>query len=206
MTLTQTLDTFNAIEQRRSVKHYDPDHKMTEAEIQKLLELAILSPTSFNMQNWRFVLVEEASLREEIWLASWKQNQVKDASILLVLCADLNAHAKNPERYWANAPEQVSTAIVPMIKNFYKDNASLQRDEAMRSIGIVSQTLMLTAKAMGYDSCPMVGFDPKKVAEIIKLPEDHIIGMLLPIGKAKEPARARGGQLALNEVLVKNNF
>lgn len=206
MTLTQTLDTFNAIEQRRSVKHYDPDHKMTEAEIQKLLELAILSPTSFNMQNWRFVLVEEASLREEIWLASWKQNQVKDASILLVLCADLNAHAKNPERYWANAPEQVSAAIVPMIKNFYKDNASLQRDEAMRSIGIVSQTLMLTAKAMGYDSCPMVGFDPKKVAEIIKLPEDHIIGMLLPIGKAKEPARARGGQLALNEVLVKNNF
>ncbi len=206
MTLTQTLDTFNAIEQRRSVKHYDPDHKMTEAEIQKLLELAILSPTSFNMQNWRFVLVEEASLREEIWLASWKQNQVKDASILLVLCADLNAHAKNPERYWANAPEQVSAAIVPMIKNFYKDNASLQRDEAMRSIGIVSQTLMLTAKAMGYDSCPMVGFDPKKVAEIIKLPEDHIIGMLLPIGKAKEPARARGGQLALNEVLVKNRF
>lgn len=206
MTLTQTLDTFNAIEQRRSVKHYDPDHKMTEAEIQKLLELAILSPTSFNMQNWRFVLVEEASLREEIWLASWKQNQVKDASILLVLCADLNAHAKNPERYWANAPEQVSAAIVPMIKNFYKDNASLQRDEAMRSIGIASQTLMLTAKAMGYDSCPMVGFDPKKVAEIIKLPEDHIIGMLLPIGKAKEPARARAGQLALNEVLVKNRF
>ena len=206
MTLTQTLDTFSAIEQRRSVKHYDPQHKMSEAEIQKLLELAILSPTSFNMQNWRFVVVENPEIKEAIWLASWKQNQVKDASILLVLCADLDAHNKEPERYWANAPEAVSAAIVPMIKNFYKENAQLQRDEALRSIGIASQTLMLAAKAMGYDSCPMVGFDPKKVAEIIKLPEDHMIGMLLPIGKAKEPARERAGQLPLSEVVIKNSF
>ncbi|MEB3316198.1 MAG: nitroreductase family protein [Candidatus Melainabacteria bacterium] len=206
MTTTQTLDTFSAIMQRRSVKYYDPDYRMSEAEVNKLLELALLSPTSFNMQNWRFVVVQDQALKEEIWLASWKQNQVKDASLLLVLCADLNAHERNPERYWANAPEQVSAAIVPMIKGFYKDNAQLQRDEAMRSTGIASQTLMLAAKAMGYDSCPMVGFDPKKVAEIIKLPEDHIISMLLPIGKAKEAARERAGQLALSEVVITNTF
>jgi nitroreductase len=206
MTTTQTLDTFSAIMQRRSVKYYDPDYRMSEAEVNKLLELALLSPTSFNMQNWRFVVVQDQALKEEIWLASWKQNQVKDASLLLVLCADLNAHERNPERYWANAPEQVSAAIVPMIKGFYKDNAQLQRDEAMRSTGIAAQTLMLAAKAMGYDSCPMVGFDPKKVAEIIKLPEDHIISMLLPIGKAKEAARERAGQLALSEVVITNTF
>ena len=206
MTTTQTLDTFSAIMQRRSVKYYDPDYRMSEAEVNKLLELALLSPTSFNMQNWRFVVVQDQALKEEIWLASWKQNQIKDASLLLVLCADLNAHERNPERYWANAPEQVSAAIVPMIKGFYKDNAQLQRDEAMRSTGIAAQTLMLAAKAMGYDSCPMVGFDPKKVAEIIKLPEDHIISMLLPIGKAKEAARERAGQLALSEVVITNTF
>ena len=206
MTTTQTLDTFSAIMKRRSVKYYDPDYRMSEAEVNKLLELALLSPTSFNMQNWRFVVVQDQALKEEIWLASWKQNQIKDASLLLVLCADLNAHERNPERYWANAPEQVSAAIVPMIKGFYKDNAQLQRDEAMRSTGIAAQTLMLAAKAMGYDSCPMVGFDPKKVAEIIKLPEDHIISMLLPIGKAKEAARERAGQLALSEVVITNTF
>lgn len=53
------MDTTTAIHQRRSVKHYDPDHKMTEVEIQALLELALLSPTSFNMQNWRFVVVTD---------------------------------------------------------------------------------------------------------------------------------------------------
>lgn len=204
--VTTVLDTFSAITERRSVKHFDPDHKMTDAEINKLLELAILSPTSFNMQNWRFVMIKDEGMREEIWHASWKQCQVKDASILLALCADLNAFARNPERYWVNAPEQVSSAIVPMIGKFYSGNPQLQRDEAMRSVGIAAQTLMLAAKAMGYDSCPMVGFDQKKVSDLIKLPEDHIIGMLLPIGKAKEPARARGGQLPLEEVLFTNTF
>ena len=96
MTTTQTLDTFSAIMQRRSVKYYDPDYKISEAEVNKLLELALLSPTSFNMQNWRFVVVQDQALKEEIWLASWKQNQIKDASLLLVLCADLNAHERNP--------------------------------------------------------------------------------------------------------------
>ena len=206
MTTTQTLDTFSAITQRRSVKHYDPDYRMTEAEVNKLLELALLSPTSFNMQNWRFLVVQDQALKEEIWLASWKQNQVKDASLLLVICADLNAHERNPERYWANAPEQVSAAIVPMIKGFYKDNAQLQRDEAMRSTGIAAQTLMLAAKAMGYDSGPMIGFDPFKVAELIKLPADHAIGGLLVVGKRVKDPFPKPGYVDKSIMLVENHF
>jgi nitroreductase len=76
----------------------------------------------------------------------------------------------------------------------------------MRSIGIASQTLMLAAKAMGYDSCPMVGYDPNKVAALINLPSHYVIGMILVIGKATEPARERGGQLAYNEVVIENRF
>ena len=54
------MNTFEAIETRRSVKHYDPKHRMTDKEIEKLLSAAILSPTSFNIQNWRFVSVVDA--------------------------------------------------------------------------------------------------------------------------------------------------
>ena len=96
--------------------------------------------------------------------------------------------------------------IVPMISGFYKDKPALQRDEAMRSIGIASQSLMLTAKSMGYDSCPMIGFDPEKVAKIINLPEHHIIGMMLPIGKALKDANTRGGQLDYDEVVFTDGF
>ena len=78
-----------------------------------------------------------------------------------------------------------------MIAPFYSENPDLQRDEAMRSVGIAGQTLMLAAKAMGYDSCPMIGFDPARVAEIIKLPKDHVIGMIVVVGKALKPANER---------------
>jgi nitroreductase len=200
------LDTLTAIEQRRSVKHYDASFVMPEEDAKTLLQLAMLSPTSFNMQNWRFVWVQNAEKREALKAAAWGQAQVTDASIVLLLCANLNAATTNPERYWSLAPQAVQEMIVPMLGQFYTDNPTLQRDEAMRSIGIAAQTLMVAAKAMGYDSCPMVGYDPTKVAEIINLPEDHVIGMMLTIGKAAQPAKARSGQLPYEEVIIVDNF
>jgi nitroreductase len=199
-------DTIAAIVQRRSVKQYDTTYQMPEADAQALLELALLSPTSFNMQNWRFVWVKNPETRESIKNAAWGQAQVTEASMLLLLCADLNAGSKNPERYWALAPQPVQEMIVPMIPKFYAHNEQLQRDEAMRSIGIASQTLMIAAKAMGYDSCPMIGFDPVKIAELINLPSDHVIGMMLTIGKAKTAAKGRGGQLPFEEVVIIDQF
>ena len=199
------MDTITAITERRAVKHYDPDHTMDEAEIKKLLELALLSPTSFNMQNWRFVVITDTEKRQEIRDAAWDQAQVTDASILIVLCADLHSY-EDGARYWVNAPKPVQEMLVPMIEPFYKDKPELQRDEAMRSVGIAAQTLMLAAKSMGYDSCPMIGFDPVKVAEIIQLPEHHIIGMMLTVGKAVKEANTRGGQLAYDEVVIRDSF
>jgi nitroreductase len=93
-----------------------------------------------------------------------------------------------------------------MIAPFYQNSAELRRDEAMRSIGIAAQTLMLAAKSMGYDSCPMIGFDPEKVAEIISLPKNHVIGMMLTVGKALKEANARSGQLDYDEVVFRNGF
>ncbi|MGB0745091.1 MAG: nitroreductase family protein [Opitutales bacterium] len=199
------MDTITAIRERRSVKHYDPNYEMSEVEINSLLELALLSPTSFNMQNWRFVVVTDPAKKDAICAAAWNQAQVREASITVLLCADLNAHIDG-DRYWVNAPEPVKQMLVPMIEPFYKDNPQLQRDEAMRSIGIASQTLMLAAKAMGYDSCPMIGFDPVKVGEIVGLPEDHLIGMMLTIGKPLKDANVRGGQLPYEDVVFRNSF
>ena len=200
------METFDAITQRRSVKHYDPEHQMTEAEIEKLMSAAILSPTSFNIQNWRFVLVRDTDLRQQVRAAAWNQAQITDASLLIVLTGDLQSYAKDPNRYWANAPQAVQEQLVPMIGQFYEGNESLQRDEVMRSVGIAAQTIMLAAKAMGYDSCPMIGFDPVRVAEIINLPEDHAVGMVVVVGKPLQPARERGGQLPLSEVVITDRF
>ena len=199
------METITAIKERRSVKHYDNAHEMSEAEINALLELALLSPTSFNMQNWRFVVVTDPEKRAAIQAAAWNQAQVTEASITILLCANLNAH-EDAGRYWVHAPQSVQDMLVPMIAPLYQNNTQLRRDEAMRSIGIAAQTLMLTAKSMGYDSCPMIGFDPEKVAEIIELPKNHVIGMMLTVGKALKDANVRSGQLPYDEVVFRNGF
>lgn len=200
------MNTKDAIENRRAIKHFDPEHQITEEEITELLSLAILSPTAFNIQNWRFVIVRQPELRKKIRGAAWDQAQVTDASLFIILCADLKAWEKHPVRYWKNASKEVQDFMLPAIDSYYRDKDQVQRDEAMRSCGIVAQTLMLAAKSLGYDSCPMDGFDFDEVAKLIKLPEDHVIAMFVAIGKATKDAWPRPGQLTLDEVIISNNF
>lgn len=200
------MNTFDAIEARRAVKHFDPEHRLTPEEEKRLFEAVLLSPTSFNIQNWRFVVVRDPELLAQVRAVSWNQAQVTDASLLVVLCADLKSWEKAPERYWRTAPQEFRDSIVPAIDGYYRGREGVQRDEAMRSCGIAAQTLMLSAKAMGYDSCPMVGFDFDAVAKLINLPADHVIALMVAVGKAVEPARPRGGQLALDEVVLTDRF
>lgn len=200
------MDTFQAIQERRAVKQYDPAHRFTKEEEDQLIELAMQAPSSFNAQHWRLVKVSDPELRKAIRAAAVDQAQVTEASLLYVICADIKAWEKNPQRYWRHAPQPVQDLLVPWMKPFYEGKEQLQRDEAMRSVGFIAQTMMLAVKAMGYDSCPMIGFDAEKVAELIKLPKDHAIGMMLAIGKATKPAWPKPGFIDRNEMVIENHF
>jgi len=200
------MKTEEAIRTRRAIKHYDANHSMTPEEVNELLSLAILSPTAFNIQNWRFVVVTDPELRKQIREVAWDQTQVTDASLFIVLCADLKSWEKQPSRYWVNAPKEIQEFMLPAIDKYYRGKDQVQRDEAMRSCGITAQTLMLAARSMGYDSCPMDGFDFEKVSELINLPAEHVIAMFVAIGKCTKESWPRPGQLDLNEVIIKNRF
>jgi len=200
------MDTFETIYARRAIKQFDPDHKFTADEEKKLLKAAIQSPTSFNIQHWRFVVVRDPELRTQIRANGNDQAQMTDASLLIVMTADVNAWKKNPERYWKDAPKEVADMLVGWMGPFHEGREWLQRDEAQRSIGIAAQTIMLAAKAMGYDSCPMIGYDIEKVAELIKLPDDHVMGMMIAVGKGTKDPWPKPGQLGLDEVVIENTF
>jgi nitroreductase len=200
------METLDAIRSRRSVKHYDAEHIMSADEIDELLSLAILSPTAFNIQNWRFVTVADPELRKQIREVSWDQSQVTDTSLFIIMCADLKSWEKQPERYWVNAPQEVQEFMLPAIDDYYRGKDQVQRDEAMRSCGIAAQTLILAAKALGYDSCPMDGFDYEKVGQLINLPDNHVIAMFVAIGKGTKEPWPRPGQLSLDEVVINNKF
>ncbi|MEM9752120.1 MAG: nitroreductase family protein [Planctomycetota bacterium] len=201
------METFEAIYSRRSIKQFDPEHLLTHAETTKLFEAAIQAPTSFNIQHWRFVLIKDAELRRTIRKELGNdQAQMTDASLLVLMTADRDAWKKSPERYWQNAPKEVADLLVGWMGPFHEGREWLQRDEAQRSIGMAMQTLMLAAKAMGYDSCPMIGFDIEAVAKLINLPDDHVMGPMVAIGKGTKEAWPKPGQLSLNELLVTDRF
>lgn len=200
------METTEAIQARRAIKHYDPNHRMTAEEERGLFELAMLSPTAFNLQNWRFVVVRDPAIREKIREAAWGQAQVTEASLLVVLCGNLKAWEQDPARYWRDAAEPVREFMVPAITQYYSGRPEVQRDEVMRSCGIAGQTLMLAAKSMGYDSCPMDGFDFDAVAKIINLPAGHAIAFMIAIGKKTQDAWPRPGQLPYGEIVIENGF
>jgi len=200
------METKEAIKTRRAIKEFDPDYVISDEDEKELLSLAMLSPTAFNIQHWRFVVVKDRALREQIKEAAWGQAQVTDSALFIILCADSKAWEKEPIRYWANADKAVQDFVLPAIDAYYRGKDQVQRDEVMRSCGIAAQTLMLAAKDMGLDSCPMDGFDFDRVAELIQLPDDHVITLFVAIGKATKEAWPRAGQLGMNEVVINDRF
>jgi len=200
------LSVCQAIAARRAVKGFDSSHELSEEEKKQLFDHAFLAPTAFNIQHWRVVNVEDKELRAKIREQAWNQPQVTDASLLLLLCMDINAWKTKPERYWEGVSQPVFDMILPKIHAYYYGKPQVQRDECFRSCGILAMSLMLVARDMGYESCPMDGFDFETVGKLINLPQDYVIGMMVAIGKGTKEPHPRVGKLPLSEVLVKNHF
>ena len=200
------MDTFEAIRSRRAIKKFDNTYKMTDEQIDTLMNLTILSPTSYNQQNWRFVTITDQSIKNKISIAARNQVQPSDGSLVIILCGNLNAWNQDPLRYWKNSTSEKQEHVKNALRVKYAESPQNRRDEAIRSCGFAGQTIMLAARQMGLDSCPMVGFEYDELAKIINLPDDHLIVLMIVVGKAAEPANPRGGQLATNEVVFKNKF
>ncbi|OEH92866.1 NAD(P)H nitroreductase [Bacillus solimangrovi] len=202
---------FTIAEERRSVRHYDPNFKISKEEVQEILETAILAPSSSNLQPWRFLVIEEQELKEQLFPIANNQQQIVDASVVIAVLGDTKAF-KNAEKIYGALVE--NGAMTEDIKNFYvnqindhygnlsKEGAS---QVAMIDGGIVSQQLMLAAKAKGYDTVPMGGFDPKQFVEKFNVPENHEPVMLISLGKGTK-AGFEKTRLSLNEVTTWNKY
>jgi nitroreductase len=199
------VNVSDAIQRRRSVSLFDPAYKISDAEVRELVEAANLSPSAFNIQHWRFVWLRDPAVLGQASEAVWFQPQVTDAALVLLVCLDLKAWQKSPERYWANAPAEVAKHMIDNTLQTYADNPQLERDEAMRSASMAAMTLMLKAQDMGLESCAMA-CDEQRMADIVKLPEDHALCMVIAFGRALKPPYARPGLLSVEDVLVTDSF
>ncbi len=203
---THIMNTIESIQTRRSARHFNSDVVIPEKEITQLVELAMLTPTSYNIQHWKFVLVDDPTLRSSIRADSYDQAQVTDASALILVVADIKAWEKGMRDKWKNVAKEIGDFMASSAAQFYEGREQIQRDEAIRSASLATQTLALAATAMGYDSGIMIGFEFDKVAELINLPENYVISSFVVIGESIQDASPRGGQLPISETLIKNKF
>ena len=174
----------DVINTRRSLRDFDNSAEINDTDLNYIIDAARKTPTSFNIQNWRFVAIRDRGIKEKIKRAAWDQAQVGINSVLIAVCADLTAWNDDTERYWAANGEETAKHMASMTQGFYKDRPEVQRDEAMRSVGMAATAIMLAATDLGYQCSPMIGFDPAATGAAINMPDGHVVGMLIAIGKS----------------------
>ncbi|ESK37298.1 hypothetical protein P256_02353 [Acinetobacter nectaris CIP 110549] len=202
------MNVLDAIKNRHSAKNFDPNYIISSDIKKNLLEICLENaPSAFNLQHWRLVLIEDQKQRAQIREFSWNQPQVTESSMLVVITAHKNSwQNKVAQRVWSGATQDVQSFMMSAIDQYYHGRLEVQRDELMRSAGIFSQTLMLAAQEFGLDSCSMVGFDFGKMAEVIHLPNDHVICLMVAIGKSTTQRYPKIGKLPFDEVIKINSF
>lgn len=186
---------------RRSVRVYAPDATITDAELETIFAEVILSPSSFNMQHWQFVVVRDAERKQALRKLSYGQAQVEQCAAVVLVCGRLDAHL-DAERIYAGDGAAARDKYVPMIKGVYQDQPQLQREEAIRSGALAAMSLMYAARNRGWDSGPMIGFDAAKIAAFLELSATSVPVMMVTLGRADSAGLPpRGYRRPVSEVV-----
>ena len=192
MTTQTTTDFMEIVKGRRSIRNYDTNVKISKEEMTQILEEATLAPSSVNMQPWRFLVIDSAEGKATLApLAKFNQVQVETSSAVIAVFGDMNA-VDSIETIYDMAvekglmPQEVRDRQVPAIKGFYSpEDTDTLRDSILIDSGLVSMQLMLVARAHGYDTNPIGGYEKDQIAEAFGMEKDrYVTVMLLSIGKA----------------------
>ena len=193
MSEIQKNNNFNDINTgRRSIRTYDTEVKISKEEMSQIINEAAKAPSSVNMQPWRFVVVETKEGKEKIKpLVKFNVNQLETSSAMIVIFGDLNSFSKS-EQIYNNAvekgymPEEVKERQLGVLTNYY---GTMSREKNIETVlidsSLVAMNLMLVARAHGYDTNAIGGFEKDQIAEAVNLDKDRYYPvMMLPIGKA----------------------
>jgi putative NAD(P)H nitroreductase len=205
------MELNKVIEERRSVDAFDPNGKISKDELETIIEKATLSPSSYNLQHWHFLVVNDPDRKKVLKEVAYGQQKIEDAAAAIVVLGNLQAHERaksiaddlSEKGY---LPAEYKENVINQVQGFYGNNEAVQRDEAIRGASLAAMTLMLVAKDMGYGTCPMIGFDPEGVRKEFNLPQHLIPVMMITIGPAQEVGNARKVRLPVNEVTTFNGF
>lgn len=188
----RTNDFDNIVLERRSVKVYNPEVKISREELSDILAKASRAPSAINMQPWRFLVIDSAEGKEKLApLASFNQTQALTSSAVIAVFYDAENIAYMDEIFSKSAelgymPQDIKEMQMQQAKPYYASmSPSELRDMNLIDSGLISMQLMLVARAHGYDTNPMAGYDKDRIAEVFGLDKERFQPvMLISIGKA----------------------
>jgi nitroreductase len=192
---TSTAENITSvIRERQSVRKYDPNFTISRQEINEILEDAIQAPSSSNLQPWRFIVIDDYETKKELRQIANNQEQVETSSAVIAVLADKEMYQNIEKVYRSNyeAGYMDEANMQRMIDNSNSLYGSLpeeiRKNIASFDTGLVSMQIMLLAKAKGYDTVPMGGFDKQKFMEKFQVSDRYMPVLLLAIGKSAAPA------------------
>ena len=194
------------IRSRVSANSYDRKRKLSDNEVAGLIDLATRAPSAFNLQNWKFIAVRSEDAKARLLPLAFGQQKVADAAVTFIVCGTLEQHSTLPAALKPTLDAGIISDAtyqgwVGAAKNMYGENATLQRDEAIRSGSLAAMTLMLAAQGEGLVSGPMIGFDPNKVASAFDLAPTDVPVMLVSVGYPGETNWPQKPRKAISDVL-----
>lgn len=200
-----------AIRERRATPSFDGT-PIASQDLCKIIEAGLSAPSGYNMQPWRFIVVQGEEQKKRLRGASYNQGKVEEASAVIVACGDADGWRKDlelmlsqglaggmPEGYAA----QARNSVPKYLSNFSSDE---MHGWLNKMVMIATTQMMLMAEVMGYDTAPMEGFEQEKVHEVLRLPLSYWVVALLAVGHLKGPDKFDGGRFEMRHTVFGEEF
>lgn len=200
-----------AIAERRATPSFDGT-PMPPEDLKKIVQAGLAAPSGYNLQPWRFIVVQGADQKKRLRAASYNQAKVEEASAVIVACGDSDGWRKDldlmlqqgleggmPESY----AEQAKSSVPNYLSSFSSDN---MHGWLNKHVMLAFSFMLLTAETLGYDTAPMEGFEQEKVHEALRLPLSYWVVALLAVGHLKGVDKFDGGRFNLTQTVFGEEF
>ena len=200
------MEFLNLLESRRSVQNFLPGKRIRREEMRTLFQRTCKAPSSWNLQPWKFLIIEDEVRRAEIRKMAWDQPKVTDCSALVLVLGDTDPHRNKKHIFdqWREngiIDDEIHGRWMDAVGMVYPTDYE-KHEFAIRNSTLAAMTLMFVAWDMGYATCPMIGFDKQAVTEFVGVKDGWILSFIIALGIAEgEPAFPRQQRFSFEEVV-----
>jgi len=201
------------VKNRRSAMKFVENVSISSTEMDDIMNLVKFAPSAFNLQHTHYVVVTDAETKERVYEAAQRQYKVKTASAVILVLGNKEAHQHvGPIHegllHLGVMDQREFDQTVSSVQAFYEGGGeAFKRDEAIRNASLSAMLFMLAAKEKGWDTCPMIGFDPEAVRQILSIPDHYVPAMMITIGKEDvSRQRVRGYRKPVGEFVSYDKF